>query len=98
MSLLKWEKDYVWETSRPVPRWVASVRGKYHFRIIEVLSDPDDVWELGFTRLVKTYLLGGFVIDNQHHTHTLDGRFFCLDDAMDAAEAALVTKKLEGVI
>ena len=97
MSLLKWDWQFRIEGGVHVRNYVAKERDKYLFKIEEVmrLSDVADP-EIFGCLWQKAYLLDGYVIDNKYHTHPLQGWFCTEEDAMDAAEAALVTARLEG--
>lgn len=97
MSLLKWDWQFRIEGGVHVRNYVAKERDKYLFEIGEVMRLLDDTDpEVFGCRWQKAYLLTGYVIDNKYHTHPLQGWFCTEEDAMDAAEAALVTAKLEG--
>ena len=97
MSLLKWDWQFRIEDGVRICSYVAKERNKYFFKVEETMrwrdAEPDfdtlDCWQ-------KVYLLDGYVIDNKYHTHPLRGWFYTEEDAMEAAEAALITKKLEG--
>ena len=96
MSLLKWDWQFRIEDGVRIRSYVAKERHKYFFKVEEVMRYvPDSALDFG-TWWQKMYLLDGYVIDNKYHTHPLKGWFYTEEEAMAAAEAALVTLKLQG--
>ncbi|MEE1407972.1 MAG: hypothetical protein U0K42_12030 [Bacteroidales bacterium] len=98
MSLLKWDWHGGMKYGEFVSHHVAEERNRYHFEIKTVSEPPNDLDLFRFEEWKTRWYLVGEVFDKQGHRRVCKGKFPSLEDAQAAAEAALVTLKLEGVI
>ena len=96
MSLLDWFWYGGKEGGEYVSHHVAEERNRYHFEIKTVSAPPNDADIFRLEEWKTRWYLVGEVFDKQGHRRVCKGKFPSLEDAQAAAEAALVTLKLEG--
>lgn len=100
MSLLDWGWLHCRECGVRLEMETASEPYKYYFEIKPVMFPPGDVWDIdNFDRYRTRYLLTGSIWTRFPDEKQLVKAWFdSCEKAEQAAEAALVTLKLEGKI
>lgn len=99
MSLLKWDWIYFTEGGAKLAVLTAAEPYKYCFEI-KLVKFEKDVWDFDHPEFWETrYLLTGTIWQGRSaRLKQLKAWYYTLEDAQAAAEAVLVTMKLEGKI